>query len=368
MSVDSIAYGPYLSPTMRNDSAGVRARLLLILFGVSLALLMGEVAVRMHRHNPARQWGMCPLEVMSRVPQTIMGIIRPNSDKYFMGVRYRFNSQGIRGPERTPYPKPGVFRIIVVGDSVTMGHGVAEEDTYPALLEQKLNAAAMADRFEVINLGISNANLASVVERLNTLGVPLHPDLIVYGFTLNDIEETDAYRRSGAGPVGVARLENFRRFRHSPFYLLRAVWPRLMSLQELLWTEPGTYAWELNDNYFDNEEAWRIFDGGLAGLANVGARLGVCVNVLIHTHIYYLNRFHPFVPVYKKVEAAAETHGLSVTESLPYLLGHPADALKVSWLDPHPNAAGDRLLAQALYDGLLRLPDGCWQKPVPIPE
>lgn len=346
---------------MQTRGEGILARLLLIVFGVALALAVCEGAVRFHRRNNYPAARMCPEIEMSPVQRTIMDVLRPNHREVFNGVEYRFNRQGIRGPERTELPQPGVFRIVVIGDSVTMGHGVAEDDTYPSLLEARLNAGATTAKFEVINLGLSNMNLASSINRLEALGVPLHPDLIIYGFTLNDLEGP-GYRRTGTGSEGFAYLANIRRFRNSPSYFLRAAWPRLVTFKAVLWPTPGSYQWELHDNYFDNDPTWRIFDEALADLAAIGQRLGVCVHVLIHTHLFYLNRLHPFTAAYDKVGAAAESHGLSVTQSFPYFDGANSDSLKVSWMDPHPNAAGDALLAQALYDGVTGLPERCWQK------
>ena len=38
-----------------------------------------------------------------------------------------------------------------------------------------------------------------------------------------------------------------------------------------------------------------------------------------------------------------------------------ADTLRFSFANPHPNAAGHRLLAEALRDGLEALPPRCWK-------
>lgn len=359
---------------MSSPGAGFVARLLLVLLGVAMALAGVEAALRlnvwfglraMQRSSGQIDALMSTEEPLATIapppPRSIMEILHANSSETFEGVLYRFNERGIRGPSRVSQPPPSVFRIVVVGDSVTMGHGVAEEDTYPALLEQQLNLLAGGDRFEVINLGLSNANLPSSVDRLRELGVPLRPDLIVYGFTLNDIEGRP-YRRSTASADGDAYLQNLRRFSDSPLYLLRGLWPRAMSLLTVLHPPRGSYPWELNDNYFDNPTAWKVFDDALEELAAIGAELDVCVHVLVHTHLVYLGPFHPFGPIYRKVEEAAVARGLTVTQTLADFDGLDERRLVVAWNDPHPNAAGDRVFAQGLLRGLLRLPERCWKK------
>ena len=112
------------------------------------------------------------------------------------GVYFRTNSRRIRGPEYSPEPPPGVIRILIVGDSVTMGWGVNEADTYSARLEALLNAESTAGSYEVLNGGLAGLNIGQVMRRLGPRVRNYHPDLIVYGFTSNDIEGP-AYRKLG---------------------------------------------------------------------------------------------------------------------------------------------------------------------------
>ena len=55
-------------------------------------------------------------------------------------VESRYNSLRLRDVEFGP-KRPGVRRVMVLGDSFTEGQGVKERDTYPRLLERRLNAA-----------------------------------------------------------------------------------------------------------------------------------------------------------------------------------------------------------------------------------
>ncbi|MBI1816114.1 MAG: hypothetical protein HYR72_14135 [Deltaproteobacteria bacterium] len=338
-------------------------RLALLLFGICAALAVGEIAVRMHRSDRISfNKSLAERERSSKTPKrTIMDVLRPNGDEVFRGVRYRFNSVGIRGPEYADHSGTGVFRIVIVGDSVTMGHGVQEEDTYSALLEAALNARGSERRYEVINLGLSNLNLASAVYRLRASGLPLHPDLIVYGFTINDIE-SPAYVRSTKGPDGDAHRDWLYRFRHSHSFLMRALWPRLVSLDNLREPSPGSYLFELRENYFDNPEAWASFEVELDRLRDVATSSGACVHVLIHTHLYYLGALHPFGSIYDRVARAVEARGMTVTQSYPFFRRLDESRLVVSWFDSHPNAAGHQVLATALLAGLRDLPGRCWKE------
>src|SRR4029453_3113410 len=60
-------------------------------------------------------------------------------DGWFAGVPVHINSLEVRDRrEFAPAKQPSTFRILVLGDSVTFGHGSLH--SYPELLEQRLKA------------------------------------------------------------------------------------------------------------------------------------------------------------------------------------------------------------------------------------
>jgi hypothetical protein len=142
--------------------------------------------------------------------------------------------------------------------------------------------------------------------------------------------------------------------------LLRALWPRWASIQDTIAPSLGSYTYDLHYNYFENDPAWRVFPDGFARLAKLGATNGFCVHVFLHTQLFGLRFAHPFKPIYGRVEHAALQHNLSVTSSFPVFAGRNEWMLTLAPDDPHPNAAGHRLLVQALADGLSSLPARCW--------
>jgi lysophospholipase L1-like esterase len=257
-----------------------------------------------------------------------------------------------------------VFRIVVAGDSVTMGSGVLEEEAYPARLETELNATKGPMRFEVLNLGLAGLNFPTIVSRLEAIGLRFHPDLIVYGWTLNDIEG-DAYLKTvpGGNPEGYRK--RYERFDDSTSRLLRALWPRLVRLQDTFAPPVGSYPYDVTMNYFDNPPAWETMIAGFRRLAQIGKEQGVCVHVLLHTHLFALRFHHPFRRIYDRVAAAAIEQGLTVAESLPLVQGMNELDLTVAAEDPHPNTEGHRLFARALLEGLERIPSHCWSEHAP---
>ena len=73
----------------------------------------------------------------------------------------------------------GRIRIAVLGDSFTFGEGVEIEQTYPMVLERKLNGEGK-ERYEVLNFGVPAMTNRASMERLRKTVLPFSPDLVVF--------------------------------------------------------------------------------------------------------------------------------------------------------------------------------------------
>lgn len=110
-----------------------------------------------------------------------------NYDGWFAGVPAHTNSLGFRDVREYSLAKAtGTFRILVLGDSVTFGHGALYETSYPYLLEQRLREWRPDVKWEVWNLGIPGYNTAQQLAYLNEVGQRYAPDLVVVGLFPND--------------------------------------------------------------------------------------------------------------------------------------------------------------------------------------
>jgi lysophospholipase L1-like esterase len=112
--------------------------------------------------------------------------LRPNIRGIFHGVPLRINAHGLRGPEIQREKAPGVTRIAVIGDSFTFGWGVAEEDSFPALLGRQLAEVTPGASFEVLNFGVPGTNTAMQEARLTRVVMQFQPDLVLHQFYSND--------------------------------------------------------------------------------------------------------------------------------------------------------------------------------------
>lgn len=104
-------------------------------------------------------------------------------------VDYQINADGWRGRRYPRNKPPGAFRIVVLGDSVAFGYGVAAESAFPAQLEQLAAQRAPEARIEVLNLGVGGYNPYNEAALFADVGVAFQPDLVLVQFCINDLND-----------------------------------------------------------------------------------------------------------------------------------------------------------------------------------
>lgn len=114
--------------------------------------------------------------------------LSPGYEGWFAGVPVRINALGFRDARDYAIEKsPNTFRILVLGDSVTFGHGALSDTTYPFLLEQRLRHWRPDVDWQVWNLGVPGYNTSQELAYLQQVGPSYDPDLVVVGFFENDL-------------------------------------------------------------------------------------------------------------------------------------------------------------------------------------
>lgn len=154
----------------------------IVLCGVgAFGLIAGEVYLRLFDRQPIvpRYVELAPYGIRKNVAD-VDGYMETAEFRH----GFRTNSQGFRGSQEYEIPKPpGVFRIIVLGDSVALGHGVEDDETFSAKLESRLS---QGHRVEVINMGVSGFGTAEELIQLRSVGLRYQPDLVILGYFPND--------------------------------------------------------------------------------------------------------------------------------------------------------------------------------------
>lgn len=157
--------------------------------------------------------------------------LRAGYDGWFSGVPVKINQLGFRDHREYALAKsPQTFRILVLGDSVTFGHGSVFEHTYPYLLEQQLRAWQPAVDWQVWNLGVPGYNTRQEWAYLQEVAGTFAPDLVVVGFFPNDLVDNQmpppqsALRTAASGAASWIRARWYSAEWYRRIYLTLRWW------------------------------------------------------------------------------------------------------------------------------------------------
>jgi hypothetical protein len=102
-------------------------------------------------------------------------------DLYGNGVGLTTNSQQLRGTgDYALQDSDDRYRILCLGDSFTMGYGVNDEDTFPALLDQQHPA------IDTINMGLGGYGLDQAYMSYRRDGTKFDVDVLLFSFIIGD--------------------------------------------------------------------------------------------------------------------------------------------------------------------------------------
>ena len=100
------------------------------------------------------------------------------------GQRQAANHAATNKPLATP-PITNKPKIIAFGDSLTAGFGLAEKESYPYLLQQKLNADGYD--YEVVNAGVSGDTSLGGLERADWVFQQENAKIVILELGANDM-------------------------------------------------------------------------------------------------------------------------------------------------------------------------------------
>lgn len=343
---------PQPAPSPPRRRASLAAKLLLALASVAVLVLFAELACRvwLGRLSAAQFDDQLNMRVdFYRVVEgSTRGFeIRPHATE-------EINSHGMRMRE-VPLAKPeGTYRVLVLGDSIAFGIGVAREATFGAVLERKLRERHPDRNFEVLNGGVISYNTEQQLDWLVERGMAFAPDALVVAHCPNDVHATPIVFREG---------DHLRYFRpgddasdHSPFLIEHsALYRALLAVREIAKAkDAGTYRPNVDLTYNVLNDPSGQF-GSLARLVSFARERALPIVIVAFPYIG-----SPF-PQYKKEDWDVHRGLLRTTTELGVPIIDLLTAWSTTdhqrWLRPeakddfvHPNAAGHEDAATRLFD------------------
>jgi len=228
-----------------------RKRLLALFLALALAFAAGEIGAR----------ALVGAPLAEREP---LLLVRANSFRGWEmvpGVHYTYqhpvhvNALGLRGPELGPKASDEA-RVLFLGDSLTYGQGVADDETVPFALERALGARDAGRRWTVLNAGNRAYGTAQEVGLLEELGARLAPDVVLLGWYWNDVSERpiaatyESFRERGEFAFDTGeRMEGLARMRWYAEQLPRRS-ALVMLVHDLFTTKGEVYAPEIAEEGF----------------------------------------------------------------------------------------------------------------------
>jgi len=319
--------------------SGWRPRLALLALGVCAGALILEVGVRVLGLAPE----IAPIVVdapyasfVSHENEILRYVPAPGSRDV--------SDYGIRDRDYAFERGAGVYRVVVLGDSIAFGFCTLDaplprEATFAKVLEERLRAdppPGYTDA-EVINLGVSGYDSLQEVEFLREKGLAFTPDLVLVGYCLND---------RAPSSVEMARLSRSDRFSTLERLRGRTLRPLLVHshLARLVWyhaSARGHADAAADDDVGDRTER------GFAELRALGEAHGFDTLVAIFP---YLDDARPYrhAALHARAAASARANGFGVLDLLPAFQqasGGDLSRIRGRCIGMHPDAAGHRRAA-----------------------
>ena len=304
----------------------------------------------------------------------------------------RVNNFGLRGPDITVEKPLDHYRILMLGDSFTMGKGVEDDQTASALLQRALNQAdpdCGAVTVEVLNGGVdSYAPILSYIQLTRDLA-PLDPDLVILNLDVSDLIQETAYRSAAVrGPDGeivavpgsadkALLSERIRDWIEQNMFLTRLglfYTNRMFKHTDLTVRDVVTradyevVAHTLAEDTEPREEQWKnIFESILRIRAWCDERdIRFLLTIYPWAHQVSADEWNPgrytFMPKdatptdrnLEAVQALSDEHGIELLNLFPVFRAYRGDDPLFFEYDMHWTVTGNQVMAQGLGDFLQR--------------
>lgn len=317
-------------------------KILAILIALIIFLIFGEIIVRIYLHyHTVYDMEMTRYGLYIKQDSDNPNIAfkhKPNSSMELMNVMVNTNSDGLRDKEY-PVQKDDEYRIIVLGDSLTLGWGVKEEDTFEHILEEKLNSRYPT---EIINFGIGNYNTVQEVNLFIEKGVKYKPDKVVLFYFINDAEVTP--KKSKLWFLGYSEFVSF-------------FWSRINIFTDK-YLPSNSFKDYYSALYTEGQPGWENAKDAILQLKELSQKEGFKLQVVLLPELHDTKN-QIFGHIYDKISNFLAKNNIDYINLGKLFEDQDNEiGLWVSYDDAHPNNVADKKIADALTEYISKTGDG----------
>ncbi len=296
----------------------------------------------------------------------------------------RVNSLGLRGQETTVEKPADTRRILMLGDSFTMGKGVEDDETFSVLVEAELSeqfAATDCGMLEVINGGTdSYSPILSAIQLERDL-IEFSPDLVVLNLDNSDLIQEQAYRQQAIRDengriVAVPQAQdskyeqflswvtrNFYLTRIAMVHIIRTMDHKTITVRRVV-NEFGreVFAHTLEADKTDRTGQWRDIFESINRIKLLAEKQGAAFILTTYPWAHQVNDTDWIPGRYRLMEEGEKTNhatrdtireytdklGMTLYEARPSFLKYQGGEAMYFKSDPHWTALGHRVMAQGL--------------------
>ena len=257
-----------------------------------------------------------------------------------------FNSLGFREREISRHKSADIYRIAVVGDSLTYGQGIAEQDRFSRMIERRLNGKQ--NSYQVYNFGIPGAETIDHIGFLDDV-FEIDPDFILLQWYSNDVEGHD----KSARPVSYRLipsdyLSGILRRNSALFYLVNGQWNALQRQFGLV----SSYVDSMNARFSDiesenSQRSIRELNEFITLVKDKNIPLGI---VMFPNFVHAEGGIekYPFGFLFDRVIDACHKNNIQCIDMRPEYAKANLKELWVNKFDQHPSVLANKIAADKI--------------------